>query len=74
MYCTCVSIKVKELKKGEFFTLKDVTGSTFIPDSVVWVRGEYDRSSKKYECYKYDDVNHFSYLRAERVVYTDFVF
>ncbi|MBQ8120825.1 MAG: hypothetical protein IJ172_08625 [Ruminococcus sp.] len=74
MYCTCVSIKVKELKKGEFFTLKDVTGSTFIPHSVVWVRGEYDRSSKKYECYKYDDVNHFSYLRAERVVYTDFVF
>ena len=74
MYCTCVVSKVKELKKGDFFTLKDVSGSTYIPDSVVWVRGEYDRASKKYECYKYDDVNHFSYLRADRVVYTDFVF
>ena len=74
MYCTCCSCKVKNLKKGDFFTLKDVSGSTFIPDSFVWVRGDYDRSSKKYECYKYDDVNHFSYFRPERVVYFDFVF
>lgn len=74
MVMVCSSIKVKDLKKGDFFTLKDVSGSTFIPDHVVWVRGDYDQSSKKYECYKYDDVNHFSYFRADRVVFTDFIF
>lgn len=70
----CTSVKVKDLKKGAFFTLKDASGSTFIPKRVVWVRGDYDRNSKKYECYKYDDVNYFSYLRGERVVFTDFTF
>ena len=70
----CTSVKVKDLKKGAFFTLKDVSGLTFIPECVVWVRGDYDRTSKKYECHKYDDVNHFSYFRGERVVFTDFTF
>ena len=70
----CTVIKVKELKKGDFFTLKDVTDTAFIPNNIVWVRGEYDRSSKKYECYKYDDVSHFSYFKGDRKVFTEFTF
>ena len=46
VYMVCTSVKVKDLKKGAFFTLKDVSDSTFIPERVVWVRGDYDRTSK----------------------------
>lgn len=62
---------VKELKKGEFFTLKPIENPT---ESKVFIRGEYDRTSKKYECQKFSDMNAFRYLKADTIVYTDFTF
>ena len=38
-------------------------------DAPVWVRDEYDRSERKYLCYKWDDVNHWTYMRSVRAVY-----
>ena len=38
-------------------------------DAPVWVRDEYDRSERKYLCYKWDDVNHWTYMRSDRGVY-----
>ena len=38
-------------------------------DAPVWVRDEYDRSERKYLCYKWDDVNHWAYMRSARGVY-----
>jgi len=64
-------MKVKELKRGEFFTKKSNPSPL---DSQVWVRGDYDRSAKKYECHRYDDVNTFCYLSGAREVYTDLIF
>ena len=40
-------MKIKDLKKGAFFTKKPVDNPK---ESQVWIRGEYDRSEKKYEC------------------------
>ena len=62
---------IKDLKRGDFFTKKPIEYPT---ESQVWVRGEYDRSSKKYECHRWDDVNHTSYLKATTQVYTDLIF
>lgn len=62
---------IKELKRGEFFTKKPIEYPT---ESQVWVRGDYDRASKKYECYRWDDVNHTCLIKATTQVFTDLVF
>lgn len=62
---------IKELKKGDYFTFKEIE---YPKDSQVWVRGEYDRSSKKYSCYKFNDMNHESFKKGTTKVYTEFIF
>lgn len=64
-------VKVKELKKGEWFTRKQVE---FPTEKQVFVRGEYDRSEKKYECWKFEDVNDTFFMDGNKEVFTDFVF
>lgn len=56
-------IELRKLGRGGLFRLagKD--------DAPVWVRDEYDRSERKYLCYKWDDVNHWTYMRSARGVY-----
>lgn len=63
--------RLKELKKGDYFTLKPVE---YAQDNEVWVRGEYDRSSRKYSIYKFSDINHESFKSGNTKVYTDFIF
>ena len=63
--------KVKELKKGDWFTKKAIAEPR---ESQVWIRGEYDRGMRKYECYRFDDVNTFCYIQGTKEVYTDFTF
>lgn len=60
--------KIKELKKGEYFRLKD---SDLAP---VWIKGDYVRSDKKYSNYKFEDVNHERLLSPDKSVFTDFEF
>ena len=62
---------VKELKKGDYFTLKPIEEPK---ESQVYVRGEYDRSEKKYSCYKFSDVNAERFYKGDKEVYTDFIF
>ena len=64
-------MKIKDLKKGTFFTKKAIDEPK---ESQVWIRGDYDRSSKKYECQRFDDVGTFCYLPGDREVFTDFTF
>ena len=62
---------VKELKHGEFFTLRPIA----IPaESAVYIRREYDRSEGKYWCQRFDDISEGKYLKGDREVYTDFIF
>lgn len=61
-------IELRKVKPGEFFRL---ASSDSAP---VWVRGEYDRSERKYECSRFDDVNHWSYFQGSRLVYVGFDF
>ena len=62
---------LRSLEKGEFFTKKPVE---FPKESQVWVKGDYVRSLKAYECYKWEDVNHVGYISGKTLVYTDIVF
>jgi hypothetical protein len=62
---------IKELKRGDFFTKKAIEYPT---ESQVWVRGEYDRSSRKYECHRWDDVNRICLMKADAQVFTDLLF
>ena len=62
---------VKDLKRGDFFTKKRIEYPT---DLQVWVRGDYDRSMKRYECWRFGDINDVWYLHGDREIYTDFIF
>ena len=55
------------LPNGTFFKLK--------PDANrVYIRGEYDRSTKKYECGAFDDVSYSRLFDGKRQVYVGFTF
>lgn len=64
-------MKIKELKKGEFFTLTQIYEPK---ENQVYVRGEYDRAERKYECYKWNDVNNTRFYKGEKEVFIDFIF
>ena len=62
---------VKQLKKGEWFTLKPISEPK---ESQVFIRRDYDRTEKKYECGRCDDISYSRLLKGDTEVYTDFVF
>lgn len=64
-------MKLKDLKIGEYFTLKPYSEPT---EKQVYIRGEYDRTEKKYECGRFDDISYTRYLSGKTEVYTDFIF
>ena len=65
------AMTIRELKKGEFFLVKALENPT---ENQVYVRGDYDRSQKKYECYKFSDINSIRYFKGDKDIYTDFTF
>ena len=64
-------MKLKDLKQGEYFILKDIPEPK---ESQVYIRGEYDRSTKKYLCGKFVDISYSRLLNGDTEVYTDFTF
>ena len=62
---------VKDLKKGEFFTLKPVPYPT---EKQVYIRDDFDRSEKKYLVIRFDDCSSSRLLKRDTPVYTDFIF
>ena len=62
---------LKDLKKGEYFTLKPYDEPK---ESQVYVRGDYDRSMRRYEVISFCDINSFRYLSGLKTVYVGFTF
>ena len=58
-----IPITVNRLNQGTIFHM------TASETSPMWIRGEYNRFAKKYECHKYDDVNQEKLIGKNRVVY-----
>lgn len=66
-----MTINLKNLKNGDFFTLKDIE---YPNDNQLYVKGDYDRSSKTYTCYCFGDINKFRSFKGDKVVYIGFTF
>lgn len=64
----CKKTKVNKVNQGTYFKLKPTETAP------VWVRGHYDRGSRSYSCYKFDDTNHEKFLKPTRDIYIDFTF
>ena len=65
------NMKIKNLTQGDYFTKKPLDNPK---ESQVWIRGAYDRSQKRYECTRFDDMSTFCYLPGDKEVYTNFTF
>ena len=59
---------LKQVKNGDYFRLRPTE------EAPVWLRGDYERDTKKYECYRYDNVNYMLTMKGTREVYVDFEF
>ena len=57
---------IKQLKVVDFFKLH--------PNVKVYVRGEYERSLKRYSYYDFNDVNNEHFCRGDKSVITEFEF
>lgn len=57
---------IKDLKVGDFFKLTE--------NGRVYVRDSYNRSTKKYEYYDFDDINRWHECKGTKQVITDFEF
>ena len=62
---------VKDLKRGDFFTVKPIENPT---EKQVYIRGDYDRSTKKYTCTRFDDICTTRDFPGSKTVFTDFTF
>lgn len=65
------AVRVRDLKRGDFFT---VTPCAFPADNRVYIRGEYDKSERRYYCEKFADFCNGREFNGEKVVYTGFTF
>lgn len=65
------AVKLSTLKKGDYFTLKPIEVPAIYQ---VYIRDEYDRSLRKYDCYKYSDVCQCRSFKGDKIVYVDFYF
>ena len=64
-------MKLKDLKKGDWFTLKNISEPK---DNQVWIKDEYNRSSKKYLCIRWSDISDSKEISGDKEVYTNFIF
>ena len=65
------SIKLKDLKQGEWFTRKPIEEPT---EKQVFIRRDYIRVDKKYICERFNNMNSYILLKGDTIVYTDFIF
>lgn len=64
-------MKIKDLKKGEYFKTINAKGVVSV---CVYVRGDYERSSRRYSAVKFEDVNNERFFKPEQEVTTEFEF
>lgn len=62
---------LKELKKGDFFTKKNIENPT---ENQVWIKGDYDRATKKFSIIRFSDMNDEQMMAGNKEVYTEFTF
>lgn len=66
-------MKLKDIGKGEYFARKSL-GEQEARPSQIYVKGDYDQSSKKYWCGRWNDISSGIELKGDTEVYQDFIF
>lgn len=66
-------MKIKQLKKGDFFILSPANECE-VKSIRIYIRGDYDRYLKRYFCQSFDDISRGRYFSGDKEVFTDFVF
>ena len=67
-----IKVRLKDVKKGDFFTLKPIE---YPKDSQVFIKEEYDRETKKWQCAQCSDVwGTGRQFKADKEVYIDFTY
>ena len=64
-------MKLKDIKKGDYFTTKNIS---FPKESQVFVKGDYDYSERCYVCHAFNDINKFCCFKSDKIVFQDFTF
>lgn len=62
---------LKNLKKGDYFKVVKKNGEL---STQVYVKGEYERTLKKYSTHKFEDVCNERFMKGETCVTTEFEF
>lgn len=62
---------LKDLKKGEYFTIKPIDEPK---ENQVYIKGGYDKSSKTYSCIKFSDMNEERFYKGNKIIFTGFTF
>lgn len=62
---------IKDLKKGDFFTLKEIPEPN---ENQVYIKGEYDKISKTYSCCKFSDMNNEKFYNGSKTIFSGFTF
>ena len=63
-------MKLKQLRKGDYFKLV----RKGVVCSCVYVRGDYDKGTKRFSVYKFYDVMNERFLKGDTEVTTSFEF
>ena len=66
-------MKLKELKFGEYFCIRP-HHEELVTGKQVYIKGEYNRSTKKYICGRCDDISYSREFRGSLDVYQDFTY
>ena len=64
-------MKLKDLKQGDMFTKKNISEPKA---NQVWIRKSYDRSAKKYEIMRFDDICDVQLMSGNKEIFVDFTF
>ena len=57
---------IKELKHGEYFTLKEIEEPT---ENQVWIRDDFDPIENEYIYYNFADTSKLKFLKGDMKVY-----
>jgi hypothetical protein len=60
-------VNIKSVKQGEYIKRK-------ADAKTVYIKGDYDRASKSYECTDTEDINRQIYIKADKPVFVGFTY
>ena len=64
-------MKLKDLKSGDMFTKRNIAEPK---EHQVWIKQAYDRSTKKYEIMRFDDICDVQLMDGNKEIFVDFTF